>query len=450
MRFGGFFESGRRIPRRLARPPLLGMTQRRPEAHGSSAGEVAGGGRARGATACLHGLADPRGTGSPGRSARARRTGGRLARAASARRRPARRSARGARGRRGRRSPRERLPAARPLALRAAAGRRRGALLRFPDGARAVLEREAGAERTPGPGDEAQVSPQAVYFRRGARARARLPRPGRLAAARRAARARRGEIDRALPAGGRGDRSSDRPPPRPEAARPGGRRARSLRGPRARSASSAPAAFTAAPRPAACATCASPTSPAARRSSWRAGGDPASRVRAAVVGAGRDGAVREAGRDGPGQAEHGLGPHARAGREHEPGGGGRGRAPVPGGGSPARDRGREPRPRRREGGRAVGHRRGGGGGRRRAGPPRRLGLRVDDARRLGPRDLGRAVRRLPGGPARQRARREAPLALPADLRAQEPHGPHRRQRGGGCTRRSTRRSWTWRRPSARR
>jgi hypothetical protein len=36
------------------------------------------------------------------------------------------------------------------------------------EGARAVLEREAGAERTPGPGDEAQVSAQAVYFRRGA------------------------------------------------------------------------------------------------------------------------------------------------------------------------------------------------------------------------------------------------------------------------------------------
>ncbi|HUL80355.1 MAG TPA: hypothetical protein VL691_24020 [Vicinamibacteria bacterium] len=35
------------------------------------------------------------------------------------------------------------------------------------DGARAVLDREAGAERTPGPGDEAQVSPQTVYFRRG-------------------------------------------------------------------------------------------------------------------------------------------------------------------------------------------------------------------------------------------------------------------------------------------
>jgi hypothetical protein len=35
------------------------------------------------------------------------------------------------------------------------------------EGARAVLEREAGTERTPGPGDEAQVSAQAVYFRRG-------------------------------------------------------------------------------------------------------------------------------------------------------------------------------------------------------------------------------------------------------------------------------------------
>jgi hypothetical protein len=35
------------------------------------------------------------------------------------------------------------------------------------EGARAVLEREAGPERTPGPGDEAQVSAQAVYFRRG-------------------------------------------------------------------------------------------------------------------------------------------------------------------------------------------------------------------------------------------------------------------------------------------
>ena len=35
------------------------------------------------------------------------------------------------------------------------------------ESARAVLEREAGSERTPGPGDEARVSEQAVYFRRG-------------------------------------------------------------------------------------------------------------------------------------------------------------------------------------------------------------------------------------------------------------------------------------------
>jgi hypothetical protein len=40
-------------------------------------------------------------------------------------------------------------------------------VFRSADGARAVLEREAGPERTPGPGDEAQVSEQSVYFRRG-------------------------------------------------------------------------------------------------------------------------------------------------------------------------------------------------------------------------------------------------------------------------------------------
>jgi hypothetical protein len=36
------------------------------------------------------------------------------------------------------------------------------------DGAKAVLAREAGSQRTPGPGDEAQLSPQSAYFRRGA------------------------------------------------------------------------------------------------------------------------------------------------------------------------------------------------------------------------------------------------------------------------------------------
>ena len=35
------------------------------------------------------------------------------------------------------------------------------------EGARSVLDSEAGPGRTPGPGDEAQVSEQAVYFRRG-------------------------------------------------------------------------------------------------------------------------------------------------------------------------------------------------------------------------------------------------------------------------------------------
>ena len=39
-------------------------------------------------------------------------------------------------------------------------------VFRSVEGARAVLEREAGPERTPGPGEEAQVSPQSVYFRR--------------------------------------------------------------------------------------------------------------------------------------------------------------------------------------------------------------------------------------------------------------------------------------------
>lgn len=36
------------------------------------------------------------------------------------------------------------------------------------DGARTVLAREAGNERTPGPGDEAQLAAQSAYFRRGA------------------------------------------------------------------------------------------------------------------------------------------------------------------------------------------------------------------------------------------------------------------------------------------
>jgi hypothetical protein len=69
------------------------------------------------------------------------------------------------------------------------------------DGARAALAREAGPGRTPGPGDEAQVSAQAVYLRRGSvLVRVFLdpgasPRPGDLVA-------RAGEIDRALQEGG--------------------------------------------------------------------------------------------------------------------------------------------------------------------------------------------------------------------------------------------------------
>ena len=39
---------------------------------------------------------------------------------------------------------------------------------------------------------------------------------------------------------------------------------------------------------------------------------------------------------------------------------------------------------------------------------------------------------LPGRPPGQRARGQAPLALPPDLRAQEPHGPHRGQPGAAA------------------
>jgi len=74
-------------------------------------------------------------------------------------------------------------------------------VFRTADGARAVLEREAGHGRTPGPGDEAQVSDEAVYFRRGPvlvriflDPGASSP-PGELLA-------RAGEIDRALREGG--------------------------------------------------------------------------------------------------------------------------------------------------------------------------------------------------------------------------------------------------------
>jgi hypothetical protein len=40
-------------------------------------------------------------------------------------------------------------------------------VFRSEGGARTVMAREAGPERTPGPGEEAQATAQAVYFRRG-------------------------------------------------------------------------------------------------------------------------------------------------------------------------------------------------------------------------------------------------------------------------------------------
>ena len=120
----------------------------------------------------------------------------------------------------------------------------------------------------------------------------------------------------------------DRPPARPDSPRPGGRRPRSLGGP----CRPGPLWPRPLPRP-------RPGPRSARLARGRrAGAAPprrGARRRSRLEGprgrrgAGRDGAVREAGRDGPGQAEHGLGPHARAGREHGPAGRGRGRAPLP-------------------------------------------------------------------------------------------------------------------------
>jgi hypothetical protein len=40
-------------------------------------------------------------------------------------------------------------------------------VFRTAENAQAVMEKEAGPERTPGPGDAAQVTEQSVYFRRG-------------------------------------------------------------------------------------------------------------------------------------------------------------------------------------------------------------------------------------------------------------------------------------------
>jgi hypothetical protein len=65
------------------------------------------------------------------------------------------------------------------------------------EGARAVLEREIGSERTPGPGDEARVTPQAVTFRRGAVLVRVLLDPG-ASPSPDGLLARAGEVDRAL------------------------------------------------------------------------------------------------------------------------------------------------------------------------------------------------------------------------------------------------------------
>ena len=114
----------------------------------------------------LRGAIDPRGTASRGRAAPA---GGLLARPAPAPRRPAlptgSRSTWTARPTRSAPSGCRRLvhwrferpPADAEALFFGVRGRR----------ARASSSGRPGAERTPGPGDEAQVSAQAVYFRRG-------------------------------------------------------------------------------------------------------------------------------------------------------------------------------------------------------------------------------------------------------------------------------------------
>jgi hypothetical protein len=73
-------------------------------------------------------------------------------------------------------------------------------VFRSEEGARTVLAREAGEERTPGPGDEAQISGQTAYFRRGAVYVRIFLDPG--APESEELRKRAEEIDRALAAGG--------------------------------------------------------------------------------------------------------------------------------------------------------------------------------------------------------------------------------------------------------
>ncbi len=66
-----------------------------------------------------------------------------------------------------------------------------------PAGAAAVMARDAGPERQAGPGDEAQVSPQAIFFRRGRNLVRLLADPGATSDAPSLAR-RAAEVDRAL------------------------------------------------------------------------------------------------------------------------------------------------------------------------------------------------------------------------------------------------------------
>jgi hypothetical protein len=73
-------------------------------------------------------------------------------------------------------------------------------VFRTVDGAMTVLAREAGNERTPGPGDEAQLSAQSAYFRRGPVYVRIFLDPG--AAAGSELRKRAEEIDRMLTSGG--------------------------------------------------------------------------------------------------------------------------------------------------------------------------------------------------------------------------------------------------------
>lgn len=75
-------------------------------------------------------------------------------------------------------------------------------VFRTPQGARTTMERDAGRDRTAGPGDEAQASDQAVYFRRGPVFVRLLLDPAASASAETLTR-KAGDVDRALRQGAR-------------------------------------------------------------------------------------------------------------------------------------------------------------------------------------------------------------------------------------------------------